>query len=76
MFSCNIYIIYIFIYIIIYFSDETLGMIKEFYTFYWLIGGIVYIFGCLLYVWRFPERYFPGKFDILVYIILFIIYSI
>ena len=31
----------------------------------WAFGGLVYILGGLLYVFRFPEKYFPFKFDIL-----------
>ena len=29
----------------------------------WFIGGISYIFGALLYILRFPEKKFQGKFD-------------
>jgi predicted membrane channel-forming protein YqfA (hemolysin III family) len=28
------------------------------------IGGLVYIGGALIYVYRIPERYFPVKFDL------------
>lgn len=31
----------------------------------WLFGGFVYIGGALLFVARFPERYFPKKFDLI-----------
>ena len=30
---------------------------------YWYIGGICYVIGALLYIIRFPEKKFPGKFD-------------
>ena len=31
---------------------------------YWHLGGITYVIGAILYLIRFPEKYFPGKFDI------------
>ena len=31
---------------------------------YWYLGGITYVIGAILYLIRFPEKYFPGKFDI------------
>ena len=30
----------------------------------WLGGGILYAIGAILYALKFPERRFPGKFDI------------
>ena len=30
----------------------------------WIIGGATYIGGALIYVFRFPERFFPRKFDL------------
>ena len=30
----------------------------------WYFGGFCYIFGAILYINRFPEKYFPGTFDI------------
>ena len=30
----------------------------------WVLGGISYIIGALLYINRFPEKFFPGYFDI------------
>lgn len=41
-------------------------MIKELQVINWVIGGFIYISGCLIYVWRFPERFNPGKFDFIV----------
>lgn len=38
-----------------------------------LMIGLLYIMGALLYALRVPERWFPGKFDIWVSIILFTI---
>eukprot|EP00345_Euplotes_harpa_P006125 CAMPEP_0168318120 /NCGR_PEP_ID=MMETSP0213-20121227/287_1 /TAXON_ID=151035 /ORGANISM="Euplotes harpa, Strain FSP1.4" /LENGTH=50 /DNA_ID=CAMNT_0008319121 /DNA_START=1300 /DNA_END=1448 /DNA_ORIENTATION=- len=35
----------------------------KFDPFYWYIGGATYIFGAFIYAIKFPERYFPGKFD-------------
>lgn len=29
----------------------------------WYIGGVCYVIGALLYIIRFPEKKFPGKFD-------------
>ena len=29
----------------------------------WALSGVCYIGGCLLYVMRFPERFFPKQFD-------------
>jgi adiponectin receptor len=29
----------------------------------WIFGGLFYIGGALLYVFRFPEKYFPKMFD-------------
>eukprot|EP00826_Nyctotherus_ovalis_P065376 TRINITY_DN9610_c0_g3_i10.p2 TRINITY_DN9610_c0_g3~~TRINITY_DN9610_c0_g3_i10.p2 ORF type:complete len:192 (-),score=41.99 TRINITY_DN9610_c0_g3_i10:143-718(-) len=31
--------------------------------FYWILGGIIYVTGALIYVGRIPERFAPGKFD-------------
>jgi len=30
---------------------------------FWILGGIVYITGCLIYISRFPERIYRGLFD-------------
>ena len=32
----------------------------------WFFGGLSYIIGALLYINRFPEKYFPGIFDFYV----------
>lgn len=34
---------------------------EEFNYFYWVLGGLSYISGTLLYILKFPERLFPGK---------------
>lgn len=33
------------------------------YPLFWVLGGISYIIGGLIYVLRIPEKYFPIKFD-------------
>jgi len=35
---------------------------------HWYLGGLSYIVGALIYIARFPERFKPGMFDIIVYI--------
>ena len=30
---------------------------------FWYLGGIIYVCGGFLYLIRFPEKYYPGKFD-------------
>ena len=30
---------------------------------YWFLGGVTYVLGGLIYITRFPERKYPGKFD-------------
>jgi adiponectin receptor len=41
------------------------GIINDAQILFWVLGGAVYIVGCLIYIFRFPERKFPGKFDFL-----------
>lgn len=41
-------------------------MIEEIKVTYWALGGVIYISGCLIYIARFPERFCPGKFDLIV----------
>ena len=36
----------------------------EFPAFNWVLGGALYIFGALVYSIRFPESWYPGKFDL------------
>ncbi len=38
-------------------------MIDDPQLFFWILGGAVYIAGCIIYICRFPERKFPGIFD-------------
>lgn len=32
----------------------------------WMLGGALYIFGAVIYAKKFPEKTYPGKFDIFV----------
>ncbi len=57
-------------YILLIISDEKVGMIDDSELYLWAVGGITYISGCLIYILRFPERFYPGKFDYLVIIII------
>jgi adiponectin receptor len=34
----------------------------------WVLGGLCYIGGCIIYINRFPEKNWPGKFCIWVFI--------
>eukprot|EP00831_Metopus_contortus_P063280 TRINITY_DN5571_c0_g1_i4.p1 TRINITY_DN5571_c0_g1~~TRINITY_DN5571_c0_g1_i4.p1 ORF type:complete len:436 (-),score=31.65 TRINITY_DN5571_c0_g1_i4:61-1329(-) len=44
---------------LLFVNDSTVVM----RIFYWLLGGILYVSGALIYIARIPERWFPGKFD-------------
>eukprot|EP00826_Nyctotherus_ovalis_P056026 TRINITY_DN749_c0_g1_i8.p2 TRINITY_DN749_c0_g1~~TRINITY_DN749_c0_g1_i8.p2 ORF type:complete len:162 (+),score=11.54 TRINITY_DN749_c0_g1_i8:393-878(+) len=35
-------------------------------AYYWVLGGCLYIVGALFYMARVPERFAPGKFDLIV----------
>jgi len=48
---------------ILFFGQYTPGIIINPTLRNWLIGGASYIFGVCIYMWRFPEKYWPGKFD-------------
>jgi len=48
---------------IIFFKHYTPGIIQNPVLINWILGGISYIFGVFIYMWRFPEKYWPGKFD-------------
>lgn len=48
---------------ILFFSQYTPGIITNPQLSNWVIGGISYLFGAVIYIWRFPEKYWPGKFD-------------
>ncbi len=40
--------------------------LHDFSTFPWALGGGLYIFGAVLYMFKVPERFCPGRFDIFV----------
>lgn len=40
--------------------------LNGFYAFPWALGGALYIGGACMYMMKIPERFFPGKFDIVV----------
>ena len=44
------------------------GMIQDGNFSFWIIGGISYIGGACIYIWRIPEKYWPGKFCLVVII--------
>ena len=47
----------------IFFGDNINGYYPGIKLINWYLGGISYIIGALLYIVRFPEKYFQGKFD-------------
>lgn len=38
--------------------------LDDFYAFPWAVGAILYIVGALLFMFKIPEKFYPGKFDI------------
>ena len=38
--------------------------LDDFRIYMWALGGFIYVSGALLYMFKFPERLFPGRFDI------------
>lgn len=48
---------------ITFFGDKIYGYVPGIKLIYWYLGGISYIIGALLYILRFPEKKFQGKFD-------------
>jgi adiponectin receptor len=46
-----------------FFGDNLKGFHSGIKIFYWFIGGVTYVLGGLIYITRFPERKYPGKFD-------------
>lgn len=49
---------------IILFGDSLKGYNNNARFCFWFLGGIIYIIGAVLYLIRFPEKLYPGKFDI------------
>ena len=46
-----------------FFGNYIRGYVKGVKLLFWYIGGVSYVAGALLYIMRFPEKKFPGKFD-------------
>src|SRR5690349_18123524 len=51
-----------------FFSNTIYGNIDQPTLINWVLGGLCYVVGCLIYINRFPERKWPGKFCIWVLI--------
>ena len=47
----------------LFFGDKIKGYSHGLKLINWYIGGISYIVGALLYILRYPEKKYPGKFD-------------
>ena len=48
-----------------FFGKDIKGFFGMPKLFFWYIGGLCYILGAFLFMFRFPEKLFPGKFDII-----------
>ena len=48
-----------------FFGNNIKGFIEMPKLFFWYIGGISYIIGAFLFMFRVPEKLYPGKFDII-----------
>ena len=46
-----------------FFGDSIEGYGPGIKLYNWYIGGICYVAGAILYIIRFPEKLYPGKFD-------------
>ena len=46
-----------------FFGDKIEGLVPGLQLIHWYLGGISYVVGALLYILRFPEKTFKGKFD-------------
>ncbi len=44
-------------------GDKLNGYNTDLRLLYWYLGGITYIIGGIIYITRFPEIKYPGKFD-------------
>ena len=44
-------------------GDRLIGYTPDLRLIFWYLGGITYVLGGILYIIRFPERIYPGKFD-------------
>jgi adiponectin receptor len=45
---------------------NTINTIQDQSFLYYILGGVFYVAGALIYIMRFPERKFPGKFCLVV----------
>jgi channel protein (hemolysin III family) len=45
-------------------ADNLKGYNENARYYFWYLGGITYIIGAVLYIIRFPEKLYPGRFDI------------
>lgn len=48
---------------IAFFGNKLKGYNPDTRLIFWYLGGIIYALGAILYLIRYPEKYFPGKFD-------------
>jgi len=48
---------------LVFFSNYTKGLVLFPTLHNWIFGGFFYIMGVCIYIWRFPEKYWPGTFD-------------
>ena len=44
-------------------GDKLIGYNPDLRLLFWYLGGITYVIGGIIYITRFPEKKFPGKFD-------------
>lgn len=45
-----------------FYRDE--NYIPDMNIYHWLLGGIFYVAGAVIYAMRIPERWYPGRFDL------------
>lgn len=46
-----------------YFFFRDANYIPDMNVFHWLLGGVFYVAGAVIYAMRIPERWYPNKFD-------------
>ena len=44
-------------------GDKLIGYNPDLRLLFWYLGGVTYVIGGIIYITRFPEKKFPGKFD-------------
>jgi channel protein (hemolysin III family) len=44
-------------------GDKLTGYNSDLRLLFWYLGGVTYVLGGIIYITRFPEKKFPGKFD-------------